>query len=150
MADDGFGPRVIRELHGRGLPEGVEAIDAGVGGFTLVGLFEENRRILLVDVARMGEAPGSLRVFPVRGGGDLPPATFSLHEIRLGDVMGLSAALGIRPEVVVFGVEPGCVRPGIGLSPAVESAVGQTVDAILHYIKDMEVQDGRQDTDRGR
>jgi len=135
MGDDGFGPRVIQELQRRGDPEGVEAVDAGVGGLTLIGLLEGADRVLLIDAARMGEPPGTLRVFPLKGGGAAQPAHLSLHEISLRPVLDFADALGIRPEMVLLGVEPEVVAPGCGLSPAVEKAVPKAIELALEYVE---------------
>ncbi len=145
MRDDGFGPRVIEALQRRGVPEGVEAVDAGVGGVTLVGLLEGVARVLLIDAVRMGAPPGALRMFPLKGGGTKQPAHFSLHETRLRSVVDFADALGIRPEIVVLGVEPEAVEAGLGLSLAVEGAVAEAIELVLCHIgkTSAEVQDGR-------
>ena len=64
MGDDSIGPHVVRALmKKRTLPPDIELIDEGRGGMRLVHHMKEMDRILLIDAADVGEAPGDFKVF---------------------------------------------------------------------------------------
>jgi hydrogenase maturation protease len=62
--DDGFGPAVIRALEsGAPLPEGVRAVEIGIGGFSLVQeLLDGYDALVVVDAVDRDGPPGSLYV----------------------------------------------------------------------------------------
>ena len=60
--DDGVGVVVAECLQQRNLPGGVEVLDGGLGGLTLIDYFEDVARVILVDAADVGAAPGSIEV----------------------------------------------------------------------------------------
>ena len=92
--------------------------------------------VLLVDAMRTtggGRDPGVV-VRAESGPEGLPVAlgsSLSSHGLGLAEAVGLAAALGPVPRVVFFGVEVGDVRAGRGLSPAVDAAIPELVEAIV-------------------
>lgn len=136
QADDGVGCRTVQELEKRALPDGVELLDGGTPGIGLLSLIEGRRRVIVVDAAEMGRAPGQVvRLTPA----DILPAgspvNLSLHTAGFADALALGQALNMTlPEIVVFGVQPARVEWSEELSPAVEAAVMPLVEAVLREI----------------
>lgn len=134
--DDGVGPAVVEALKRRGLPEGVEAVDGGQAGLGLVGLMEGADRVVLVDAAEMGAAPGAFRAF---GPGEALVSREILgcgvHEARVGAALRVAEALGcLPPEVKVVGVQPKQMGWGVGLSREVSRALPGVVRAVLEVL----------------
>jgi len=135
LSDEGVGVHVIRGLQELGLPGGVEVVDGGTAGFELLPFLKEAERVIVVDAARGGGKPGSVyRLKP----GELSEATpgLSLHQLSLREVLQAAELLGIKPEVVIIGVEPERIAPGMDLSPAVEAALPRAIDAVLKELLD--------------
>jgi hydrogenase maturation protease len=138
-ADDGAGPAVIAELARRSATAaGARLVDLG-GGDLLAELMEPGaRRVILVDAAEMGRAPGEWRRFPVEEG--QPAATclrsrLSTHSGGLEQALALRAALGLPPaEVIVYGIQPGDTGYAWALSPEVATATRQVAAAIAQEI----------------
>ena len=133
MGDEGVGVRVAEALQARcGLPPDVEVLDLGTAGMKLLHAIRGRRRAILVDCARMGDPPGTIRRFTerqVRSRKEL--AGLSLHEADLLGVLELAARLGEKPdEVVLFGIEPADLSPGEGLSEALEARLGEYVETV--------------------
>ena len=133
IGDEGVGVRVVQALQERsGLPPDVEVLDLGTAGMKLLHAIRGRRRAILVDCARMGEPPGTIRRFTeqqVRSRKEL--AGRSLHETDLLGVLELAARLGEKPdEVVLFGIEPADLSAGEGLSDALEARLGEYVEAV--------------------
>lgn len=134
MGDDGVGIAAIERLSQRVLPDGVEVIDGGTGGITLLTLMEGAGRVVLIDAVEMGREPGTVVRFTpdevvMTGAGE---TGLSLHETGLAQVFALGAELGSLPdEIVMFGVQPDSVERRLGLSPRVEQALEPLLDEIL-------------------
>jgi hydrogenase maturation protease len=147
--DDGIGPRVVELLKQEVLPDGAEALDAGAAGYDLLYLLTEPRvpggegphRVIIVDSADVGlEAGQFVRFTPDqvelmgaveisgRSGCGTPPS----HQAGLAEVLTLARALERPlPEIVIFGVQPGSLGWGAGLTPEVEAAVPLLMAAVL-------------------
>jgi hydrogenase maturation protease len=144
--DDGIGPRVVEQLIERGLPVEVEALDAGTAGLDLLYLLTESRpgggggprRVIIIDAADVGlEAGQFVRFRPgeadLRGAGEGAGS----HEAGLAEVLELARALERPlPEIVIFGVQPGSLEWGTGLTSKVEAAVPQLVGAVFREVHD--------------
>ena len=70
-SDDGFGGEVAGGWSSASCPTGVSVMDFGTGGLDLAyEVMRGYHALVLVDVSKQGEAPGTLYVMePVRGGG---------------------------------------------------------------------------------
>jgi hydrogenase maturation protease len=142
--DDGLGPRIVAELERLELPQSVSAIDGGIGGLGLLHYLEEWERVLVVDVAELGLQPGRyVRFTPREARLRETGAGFSVHDAGLGQAIDLGMALGRQlAEIVIYGLQPATMDWGQGLSPAVEAAVPDLVQAVLKEAKgDDNVQD---------
>ncbi len=130
--DDGVGPRVVEALEREPLPPAVEVMEGGTPGVGLLSLLEGRRRVIIVDAAEMGRAPGSLARFrPDEARLEGSAGGISLHSSGVADAFALARALKLAlPELVVFGVQPADTGWGHGLSPAVETAMASVVEAV--------------------
>lgn len=134
--DDGLGARAVELILQRELPPGVEVQDGGTPGWGLVSCMQGWSRVIVIDAAHMGLAPGVWRRFQmedvdlVAGQGSL-----SLHEPGLAEAMALAKALGQLPEELAFYfVQPERTDEVAGLTPAVEAALPELVENILFEI----------------
>jgi hydrogenase maturation protease len=131
--DDGVGVRVAGVLAERVLPRDVEVVDGGTQGLGIVSLMEGRQRVILVDAADMGRAPGAFVRFNLddvrlMGKDD----RLSIHGAGLRDSLLLAQALGTLPdEVTIFGVQPAKLEWESALSPEVEASLPALVEAIL-------------------
>ena len=135
--DDGLGPRVIEELEQRSLPDGVTAIDGGVGGLSLLRYLEDWERVLIIDVADVGLQPGQfLRFTPQEARLLENECSFSVHGAGLGEAIALGNALGREmAEIVIYGLQPESLEWRQGLSPAVEAGLPALMKAVLDESK---------------
>jgi hydrogenase maturation protease len=137
--DDGVGVRVVQALGERGLPEGVEVVDAGTPGLGLIGLMEGCQRVLVVDAANVNRIPGQFVRFTgdellLRG----DRQSLSIHAAGLEDALLLAQALDLLPrELIVFGVQPANLNWDSSLSPEVQASLPSLVEAVLSEVKNM-------------
>ena len=131
MGDDGVGIAVIERLQALSLPPGVEVIDGGTGGVTLLHLIEGADRVFFVDAVDMDRPPGTIAVFAAAQILSRESPNLSLHETGLPQVLALGRELGPLPEITLYGVQPQSVARSIALSPAVKAAVPSLVERIV-------------------
>ncbi len=138
MADDGVGLRIVEHLARRGLEQGFEAVAiADEGTRLLFYLTESTERIVIVDAVDMGLEPGECRLFKPEDVESLKPTKgMTTHE---GDVlrvleMGRSLRLPV-PTVMIMGIQPGSLGPGLELSPALEERFETYLRVALEEIR---------------
>ena len=134
MRDDGVGTCVVRRLEEENLGPEVELVEGAVGGLDLVFDLEGRDLAIIIDAARMGLEPGTVRLVRREEIEERLLPLASLHDIALHDVLELADLTGIRPEIVVVAVEPAEVVPGLGLSPAVEAAVPEMMRLVMELV----------------
>ncbi|POX55840.1 hydrogenase [Streptomyces sp. Ru71] len=135
LADDAFGPEVIRALEERPLPPAVRVRDYGIRGMDLAyDLLSGYATAVLVDAAPRGHRPGTLSLIEAEPpDGTVQPEA---HGMDPAKVLALATHLGDEPlpRVLVLACEP-AVMPSDddllpGLSAPVREAVGRAVDAL--------------------
>jgi hydrogenase maturation protease len=132
LGDDGIGIAAVAQLQRMALPEGVEVIDGGTGGLTLLSLLEGAQRVILIDAVDMGRRPGTLAQFTLAqllpAAGETSP---SLHAMGVDFALRLGRELCLLPPLILFGVQPAVVAPGYGLSSAVAEALSPLLLAVI-------------------
>ena len=136
--DDGIGPAVLEWLRQRGLPPDVVAVDGGTAGLELVNVLQRRQRVLIIDAAHIGRAPGEwicLALDPARLAAD--EATLSLHTAGLAEALALCEALGVLPEeIILFGVQPAGLDWSISLSAEARAVVPVVGQAVLQALRE--------------
>ena len=121
LGDEGVGVHAVRALMEQGIPEGVDAVDAGTALGDLLGDLARYSVLILVDAIRGGGRPGDLYRLEIRSPDDLAPSAgpLSLHEFGVAEALAQARALGVLPpRVVLIGMEPERLQPGMELSLA--------------------------------
>ncbi len=130
--DDGFGVEVIRRLAHRGVASAsVELLDVGTGGIRLAQELQSPfDRLIIVDAATRGGAPGSVYTLIVDG--VRPTREIDMHTTVPSRALEVAGALGPLPaEIYLVGCEPASVNElTLDLSPAVEAAVDRAIEHI--------------------
>jgi hydrogenase maturation protease len=103
MGDEGVGVHVVRALEARTLPEGIECLDGGTGGFTLLGALESADRIVLIDAAADGNPPGTVTRTTPRFSRDYPP-TLTAHDIGVKDLLDAFYIRVGEREIVLYAI----------------------------------------------
>lgn len=135
MADDGVGARSVTMLQAR-VPHGVRVVERSLLGLDALADVEQASHLLLLDSIDAGRPPGEILrlAWP-----ELPESLgprLSPHELALGDLLALAAIRGNAPdEVVVMGIQPARIGPGLDLSPEVAAALPGLVTSALGVLK---------------
>jgi hydrogenase maturation protease len=132
LCDEGIGVHVVRELHRRGVPPGVEYVDGGVAGATLLNLIEGEKRVVIVDAVDAPFPPGTVvRLAPGEIAGTSGPA-WSLHDVNLAATIGMMRLRETLPEMLILGVVPADIGSySLDLSGPLAARFGEIVDKVL-------------------
>jgi len=142
FGDDGFGSEVARRLAALPLPDQVRVVDYGIRGMHLAyDLLDGYDALVLVDAiprqGRSGDAPGAVTVLEV-GPDDLGTGEFDAHGMNPVAVLANLGVMGGQlPRTLVVGCQPLDVSEGIGLTPAVSSAVEVAVVTVQRLLDDL-------------
>lgn len=130
--DDAVGLMAVRLIR-QEVGDRVEVIEAEMVGIDLIELMKGVHRVMLIDAARSGQAPGTIHrldasTSPI--GGQIFPR--SSHALGMVDALELARAMGILPAtVIVYGVEVANTEAGQPLSPPVAKALDEVVEQIV-------------------
>jgi len=126
LRDDGVGVHVARALATSPPPDTL-VLDVGTDFLGLDGFLERSDRVIAVDAVAAGGPPGSLYRLALD---DVERTRqTSLHELGLKDALGFLPEEK-RPPVVVLGIEPADISPGMELSARVAAALPRAVEEI--------------------
>ncbi len=131
--DDGFGVRVAEVFERDPLPGGVDLIETGIGGMSVVHqLIDRYDALIVVDAVDRGEAPGTVWVLEpeIPEPSEMDPAAWralfsNLHLAEPYRILLLARSLGVLPGTVrLVGCQPlDAEAHGEGLSEPVARAV---------------------------
>lgn len=123
LSDEGVGVHAVRRLAQRELPPGVEVLDGGTSGADLVDHLDGRNKVVVIDAASGDGPPGTVYRCEAR---ELieQEGSLSLHEFGLADSLHMAERLGCAPQrVIVLGVQPATMEPGLDLSPEVAAVL---------------------------
>lgn len=130
MGDEGVGVHVAQRLAQEALPEGIEVLDGGTGGFFLMEYFENYPVVILIDATLDDRPIGNIRLIEPRFAADFPRA-MSTHDIGLRDLVEGLAILGKLPQIYLFAVSIAQVQPQqIELSPEIERMMPDLLEQV--------------------
>jgi hydrogenase maturation protease len=131
MGDEGVGVYVVRELEGKELPPGIECLDGGTGGFTLLEPLEKAGRIIIIDAASDGNPIGTVTRTTPQFSRDYPP-TLTAHDVGMKDLLDMFYIQGGEHEIILYAITIDPKQPiRMSLSEQGESAAKQAVNLIL-------------------
>ena len=134
MGDEGIGVHVAELLEKEVLPEGIDVLDGGTGGFYLLEYFENYPYIILIDATLDGNPPGTIRLIKPKFATDFPPA-MSTHDIGLKDLVSALQVLGKMPDIDLFVMSIESVQQqGIELTPEIQSAIPKLIERIRSLV----------------
>ncbi len=140
-SDDGAGIEVVRRLRtaiGDRLPNDVRIFDTGTAGMDVMFQARGSCALILVDACQSGSEPGALFEVPGDELESRPPPSYTLHDFRWDHALFAGRKLygqDFPQDITVYLIEAASLALGIGLSPAVERAVEQTVAKIKKRIE---------------
>jgi len=132
MRDDGVGVHVAQALARGTLPPGVEVIDGGTAP-DAAHLAAPHRRVIVVDAARGGGAPGTIYRFTTADVARRPGVACCHDAGAIAELAAVAEDDG--REIVIIGVEPEEIGWGMSLSPTIAARLDAVVVAVRQEIE---------------
>jgi hydrogenase maturation protease len=138
MGDEGIGVHVANRLQNENLPENVDIVDGGTGGFHLLEYFETYESIILIDATLDSNPIGTIRLIKPRFAQDFPKA-MSTHDIGLKDMVSALQLMGKMPIIHLFVVSiESLQQQGIELTADIEPVVPSLIEKIKDLVAAIE------------
>lgn len=139
MGDEGVGVHVIYEMEEIELPEYVDVLDGGTGGFFLMNYFDEYPVVIFLDATMDGKEAGSISVIRPKFASDFPSA-LSVHDVGLKDMIEAIYLQDKRPDIHLVTISIDKLVPmNMELSKEVEASVPEVIDTILKLAEKFKV-----------
>ncbi|MCO5725567.1 hydrogenase maturation protease [Robiginitalea marina] len=140
MGDEGIGVRLIEEMAREALPEYLELLDGGTGGFLLLDRFQAYRTVIFVDATMDGKPAGSISLLRPKFASDFPSA-LSVHDLGLKDMIEAVYLLEHEPELYLLTISIDHIDPmSLDLSKPVEDAIPEAIQKILTLSRELHLQ----------
>ena len=131
MGDEGIGVHLIQELANRDLPEYIDILDGGTGGFLLLNCFESYPTIIFVDATMDGKPAGTISLLRPKFASDFPSA-LSVHDVGLKDMIEAVYLMEHVPDIHLFTVSIDKIDPmTTDLNKPVEDSIPKLIDKVL-------------------
>jgi len=122
--DDGIGPVIIQYLEGMCDSLSIQLFDVGSDAFTILDHLLGSEPVLIIDCARMGKRPGSVKkIFATDKEFLTTNIGMSLHGYSLAEIWQIAKSMGVNNTPSVIGVEPSSIEFNSGLSEVVKNSI---------------------------
>jgi len=131
MGDEGIGVHTIQEMAKMELPDYVDILDGGTGGFLLLSCFEVYPTIIFVDATMDGKPAGTVSLIRPKFASDFPSA-LSVHDVGLKDMIEAVYLMEKVPDIHLFTVSIEEINPmTLELSQKVNNSIPELINKIL-------------------
>jgi hydrogenase maturation protease len=130
LNDEGIGVRVVEEMEKLNLPDNVDLLDGGTGGFVLLSLFHEYNTMIIIDAALTDDKPGSIKVLEPKYSSDFPKS-MSTHELGMKDMIESAMLLEKVPKIFLVAVS---ISPQQDMDMKVTSKFEKQVPKIIETV----------------
>lgn len=139
MGDEGIGVHVIQEMAKQQLPEYVDILDGGTGGFLLLSCFEAYPIIIFVDATMDGKPAGTVSLIKPKFASDFPSA-LSVHDVGLKDMIEAVYLMDHVPDIHLFTVSIEELEPmTVELSNKVKESIPKIIENILALSEELQL-----------
>ena len=136
MGDEGVGVHVVRAVEKHTLPENIECLDGGTGGFILLEPLQSADRIILIDATQDSNPIGTVTRTTPQFASDYPP-TLTAHDIGVKDLLDAFYMQGGKRDVALYAIT---IDPhqklNMSLSPEVARAAAEAEQRILVELRE--------------
>ncbi len=137
MGDEGIGVHVIQEMIKNKLPEYVDILDGGTGGFLLLNCFEAYSTVIFIDATMDGKPAGTISLIRPKFASDFPSA-LSVHDVGLKDMIEAVYLMEKIPDIHLFTVSIKEIVPmSLELNSEVKASIPKLIEKILKHSEEL-------------
>ena len=139
LGDDGIGAAAIARIErDYRIPPGVQLVEGGTLGLSLLGMLADAEHVILVDAVAVDRPPGTL----VRmDGADVTDAVrdrLSPHQVGVADLLDVARLIDSYPaSVTLLGLVPESIDLAVVRSSAVDDGLGELIAAIVREVESL-------------
>lgn len=138
MGDEGVGVHAIERVKTYDVPDWMDILDGGTGGFHLLEYFEKYRHVVMIDATLDDKGAGQWRKITPKYASDFPRA-MSTHDIGLKDLVSALHLSGRLPEISLYVISIASIQQqGIYLTDEVSSGLDEVLSDILLTVRQPE------------
>ncbi len=136
LKDEGLGVRAIEYLRERfHIPPQVSILDGGTLGLALLSIIKEFNHIIVIDAVSSNGSPGTIYRIPANELPMVRPLMTSLHQFGVRDLLAIASLQGYNPDVVIIGMEPLDISPGLELTELIKERLPVVVDLVREELQ---------------
>ena len=137
MGDEAIGIQVIKSLHQDELPQNVDVVDGGTGGFHLLSYLSDYKKIIFVDASLDDRPEGTVTVIEPKFSSDFPKS-LSAHDIGLKDLIESASLLGDLPRMylVIISIKK-FQNLSLELSSEVTKSIPKAAETVISLVNKM-------------
>jgi len=137
MGNEGVGVHLIQEMAKLKLPDYVDILDGGTGGFLLLNCFEAYKAVIFIDATMDGKEEGTIALIRPKFASDFPSA-LSVHDVGLKDMIEAVYLMETKPDIHLFTISINEITPmTVELSPKVKNAIPETIEKIFNLTESL-------------
>ena len=135
LQDDGLGVHILNELEKMDLPDKVELLDGGTGGFHLIPIIEDKKKLIILDAIVSEDEPGSIYRLKFEDIEYKQKAGISLHEAGIIEALKIASIHGKRPDTIIIAVRPKEYKTfGLDVTPEIKKIFPDVIDLVMKEI----------------
>jgi hydrogenase maturation protease len=124
LGDDGLGLRLLEALAAKS--SAADFLDGGTQGLALLPHLADRRTLIILDAVALGAPPGT--VHTLQGAALSAHRAVTAHGSNALELLAAARLIGdLPPSVTIIGIEPACIKTGMGLSPAVQASIPEAL-----------------------
>jgi len=141
LSDEGFGVHFISWFEKRyRCPDNVQLIDGGTLGLGLLDIITSSEKLIVIDVIKTDDEPGSLYRFKKEEMETYLPEPTSAHEVEFVDVLIQAELMGQCPEVVFLCIVPESYgKMHVGMTPLMTEKFQAMEELLLEELSRLNV-----------
>ena len=134
LQDEGIGVHTLKELEKLDWPKHVDLLDGGTGGFVLLSLFQDYKKMVIIDATLSKEPEGPIKVIKPKFAKDFPKS-LSTHELGLKDMIESAILLGKIPDIylIVISIHPEQIM-SVTLTPGIRECIPDIIKTVENVI----------------
>lgn len=133
MGDEAIGIEVVKALDKNKLPQNVDVVDGGTGGFHLLSYLSDYKKIIFVDASLDDRPEGTVTVIEPKFSSDFPKS-LSAHDIGLKDLIESASLLGDLPRMYLVIIS---IKKFQNLSLEISSEILKTIPKAVDVIQQL-------------
>ena len=137
MGDEGVGVHLIHKMEEMELPEYMDILDGGTGGFFLMNVFDEYGTVIFVDATMDGKEGGTIARIRPKFAADFPNV-LSVHDVGLKDMIEVLYLQDKLPDMHLITISVEGIMPmTVGMTSKVENSIPAAIRTILDLAEDL-------------